>query len=1094
MNNATYMRNLVVSFFDENSPVTKIFLQHFDSLNLDRERILQLVGPDIEDNLIYHSFSDSAMQEPYEPFLGIIKEYYLKYYADRYSVTEFCEETNVYFSHKCIFESYIEKGSASRIEPIIVSDFEYEYKKMIESLVRMLCFISKEHKLYIALNNFKRAGLGTINIVEELLRCDNDIRLMIVYSELSVIELFKEESFKRVIQCAEDKMLLYECEGADKPQITEASPSFCVNKSKLYDDIKKLNNMYFFLDAEDAEYYMHIIYDKLVGEKYKVSDKNKFYFIVHRILTCILLKKNNTALFMSDNLIGLFDPVNDMRDSYVFNYVNCMAQMSMNQTNVAYKYAEECKRIATRIGDKKLELDAEVLGITITYGGWRDVFSVDFQNVSVDENIVKHLEEEGYYNTLTYYCAYGRDNDTESIKQIVEGRRKPAYEYARKICEVTGNMNAMLSIYTKNTVMFTDKGYHNYVNRFYEEKFVIHKKENDTRRMANLLLGMGYNAIIGENSDEAMEYFGKAIEILYDFRQPEAIAEALYNMSMNCICELDYENGSIYLNAIFRMLLNLGIETLQICNSSKLNGLLALCYYRLGNEYRSYTCLNKMKMTISHLLDLEDESALYQWHEDLFLYYFVNGMLKMDNGEDEEAVLQFKKAEYHYESYPGAKFYCVVNFTTESVKLFRKIGEYEKAEAIRNNAIKYCEDNGYMNKAEMIKCVLEGKDLSANKKRVDSMPISLDALIELSHIVGKEKEVDERKKDINFLSSWQEMLYRDDYDIGVLVSNAMSTLQNNFNLDNMLMVEKSSDGTIRELFRNNNFEVKGSYQDIFDFFVISGREFIAHRTKRSFKEYKRVVGVFDESNIVTMVGVPINEGDEVKGFFIGTVNMHSNFRRNRVLLNNDNLVVIKTAMIQLYNGLERIKNKKNIESINERLKEIAITDNLTGLYNRQGFSKMIEEKTGKGVGTTILYVDLDNFKYYNDTFGHEIGDLILVNFARIFKDVIRTEGYAVRYGGDEFLIVLDGVMSDKAVDVAERIYSTISDGFEKEISIITRQDVHIPDNKKVSCSIGIATTEGDKEEDINEVLRKADEALYFIKRHEKGRYMLWEDV
>ena len=91
------MRNLVVSFFDENSPVTKIFLQHFDSLNLDRERILQLVGPDIEDNLIYHSFSDSAMQEPYEPFLGIIKEYYLKYYADRYSVTEFCEETNVYF-------------------------------------------------------------------------------------------------------------------------------------------------------------------------------------------------------------------------------------------------------------------------------------------------------------------------------------------------------------------------------------------------------------------------------------------------------------------------------------------------------------------------------------------------------------------------------------------------------------------------------------------------------------------------------------------------------------------------------------------------------------------------------------------------------------------------------------------------------------------------------------------------------------------------------------------------------------------------------------------------------------------------------------
>lgn len=1094
LGNNNYIDNLIASFFDMEKDDKIIFIKHYDSLNISFERLEPLMEKELREHVIYHSFSKSIIQSPYEPFLDAIKYYYDKFYTDRYSIREFVDFCDVYMLHRDVFCGYLSDGKTGRNEPIIQSEVAYEKKKFIESIIKCLDKISKEYEVLFVLNRLQFASYGTLSLLKMILdTIDNlNIKILVVYNELRNPAFYKEEIFKKVIGCAEDNSLLFECDCDEVADSTENMASFRPQKVDFRDHLLRLNNLYNTLALSDAEYYMKIIYDKIVGEKFNISDEEKFYLYVLRAMNCVMMDNINTALYMCENLSELFDREKELKKNYIYNYVNGQAQMMMVQSGLAAKYAKKCKKIAEKIGDEKLVFDAKVLEHSALYNGWKDVFSVDFQSVSIDDEMIEQLKKYKYYNTLAYYYAYGKDNTDEEIQAIIEGKKEEGYVMAQKIAKYTGNMNSLLSIYTKYIVMFTDKGYHKHVNMFYEEKFKIHKMENDERRMANLLLGMGYNAIISEQPNSANEYFNRSIRKLYELRLPEVIAEALYNMTINSICEMDYASACDYLVTIFKMLDNLGLETIQICNTSKLYGLLALCYLKLNNEYRCYTCISKIEILLGHLFDSDSEQELYYWHEDLFLYYFVKGLLEENNGNIDEAYRCLKRAKIHFEGYPGAKFYNVVNFTTEYSKILRIVGEDERADEVIEDALAFCESNGYTEKASIIKKIVNNEKIVVSKTITDSSFITLKEMISLSYNVGKELEVEARKKDVNFLSSWQEMLNRDDYDSKSLVENAVATLQNNFNFDGMLFVVKRDDGSTETLYKDDKVEVCGDYEKVFRFFEVSNREFLANRTNKSFLEYDKIISLFDKENIITMVGVPIIEENQVKGFFIAFVNIHKNFRRNRILINDENLVIIKTAIIQLRNGIERIRNKESIQKINKKLNELAITDMLTGLYNRQGLSKMIESSVNEGSKVTIMYMDLDNFKYYNDTFGHEIGDLILVNFAKVFTKVTKDFGRVKRYGGDEFVILLNDVDSEKVLELSDKIYDAISDGFVNELRERVGKQVVIPDDKKISCSMGIASASGVSEKDIQEALHKADEALYYNKKNNKGKCMLWE--
>jgi len=176
---------------------------------------------------------------------------------------------------------------------------------------------------------------------------------------------------------------------------------------------------------------------------------------------------------------------------------------------------------------------------------------------------------------------------------------------------------------------------------------------------------------------------------------------------------------------------------------------------------------------------------------------------------------------------------------------------------------------------------------------------------------------------------------------------------------------------------------------------------------------------------------------------------------------------------------------KKLTAAYEMVKKQATIDSLTGIPNRRSFTDRIESlfacSMRKGTPLSVLMVDIDHFKAYNDTHGHRSGDRCLVLVARTLRDSLRRPGdFCARYGGEEFVVVLPDTDHDGAFQVAEKARRKI------ERLAMKRGDHHLV-GEVVTVSIGVATSGSTERGGWEELLRQADQALYRAKEEGRNR-------
>jgi diguanylate cyclase (GGDEF)-like protein len=155
-----------------------------------------------------------------------------------------------------------------------------------------------------------------------------------------------------------------------------------------------------------------------------------------------------------------------------------------------------------------------------------------------------------------------------------------------------------------------------------------------------------------------------------------------------------------------------------------------------------------------------------------------------------------------------------------------------------------------------------------------------------------------------------------------------------------------------------------------------------------------------------------------------------------------------------------------------KLRDLSITDDLTGLFNRRYLVKSLEAEFIRAIRYkrhfSVLLFDIDDFKQVNDRYGHSCGDAVLITLASLIKGCIRGSDMAARYGGDEIAILLPETEKSNATEVAEKLRGLIEKtSFEWQGTAI-----------KITCSIGIASAPDDRIANWNDLLDKADQALY----------------
>lgn len=172
----------------------------------------------------------------------------------------------------------------------------------------------------------------------------------------------------------------------------------------------------------------------------------------------------------------------------------------------------------------------------------------------------------------------------------------------------------------------------------------------------------------------------------------------------------------------------------------------------------------------------------------------------------------------------------------------------------------------------------------------------------------------------------------------------------------------------------------------------------------------------------------------------------------------------------------------------EEIERLAITDGLTGLFNYRNFQERLLQEFSRfdrfSEPLSMLIIDLDYFKKINDTYGHPVGDTVLKGVADIIKTTIRNIDIPVRYGGEEFAVILIGTDANGAKNMAERLRQAVMN-----TSFSAGGNTF-----KVTISIGISTFPYHDVTSKEELIEKADQALYYAKREGRNRSILWDGV
>lgn len=187
--------------------------------------------------------------------------------------------------------------------------------------------------------------------------------------------------------------------------------------------------------------------------------------------------------------------------------------------------------------------------------------------------------------------------------------------------------------------------------------------------------------------------------------------------------------------------------------------------------------------------------------------------------------------------------------------------------------------------------------------------------------------------------------------------------------------------------------------------------------------------------------------------------------------------MFNTMVVRLREGREALDAaNETLRRKNEELERLSVTDGLTGLYNRRRLMETLADEARRSQRLkhtfAALMVDVDHFKKYNDSFGHQAGDTVLTKVAGLLREATREVDFVARYGGEEFLILLPETGMGEALDIAERIRTRIA--------------AEVFHGRHMTVSIGVAEfpLHG---ETADQVVGAADEALYEAKREGRDK-------
>lgn len=1052
----------------------------------------------------YSEFAYNKLTGAYDPFLDTVCSMYRKYIGGDFN--QFMEECGVYYLHRQVIDSYYENGVCAREEWVLLNEVSYEQRRMTKSVADMLKRLSDIQPVVIVINRFQMASRSTLELVNYLIENPHkNIGIVLGVNESVSSTDTTVDMWDCIVEALEDRSQIYYI-GSSPMRRKDIHRGTEIEESSLYINtnfrhcIQEASNIMEFLDYEQAKRCCQDIEHKIKFEDARIDDECKRQFYMLYAHTSILLGELSKAI----ELIKEYKTIipNSGKESYLSQYYFMKGTCYMYQGKL--EKAEKCAVLAYDYGmsceDEKLAFRAELLSAMAKMSGWYNIFFC-VQDIPISQHLLEKLMEYGYKNHLAHIYIYAYDNSAQVVAKAYHS--EAALSYFTKgvtLAKDIGNEQLVYDAYQKTIMLASTNGMNEialiYIVRTYE-----FMKSHGNFYVARVVCGLGYNlSALGKN-DIAKEYYDAAINMFYNLKMPEDIAEVYYNRSLNYIMQGNYKAAVHDLLFALKAIEKLHLNSLRVCNLSKVYALLALSSILAQDRFGCERYLLCCRQFLDYIIDKESNSRTEeiihdyaQCDDEMFIYTFASALLAWTDGRLEEACEGLENAQHYLGMAEGNEFFAYSIFRKARMELFSILGKtqlYEHEKEILSRHDEMMNSVGQTAPFDMLKVIDLDAMTSGNVRESQiEMLIKQDGLI---------KDYQSSKRQIEFISTWQKLIDVTDQNAATMIENAVSYFINHFNLDCALYIDFH--GKTPEVLYNDtgcamNDDVIDGIREVMKEYP---QGFAASKIGDGFYEHQDIIAFFGMDEVCSFAAVPFIKNGNLTSVIIAYVRMKDNWHGSieRYMLNEDDLNIFKLLFREMEYSIARIEAKQKARQMNQKLQQAAITDMLTGIYNRAGMFQQIEKMekrmgmSAEGYDIGLMFIDLDNFKHYNDTYGHDVGDLILKEMAYIFRDVSKDKGFVSRYGGDEFIIILESKTRYELENIAKEIYARIAeeDGFRKQIKRYLKHDVVFDEKKNITCSIGIACEHNvTTEAQVNELIKKADDLMYTVKNAEKGHY------
>ncbi len=1073
--------NVITEVFSElGNPERNIALVNYvnDIVVLDLPVVTELLSNQ-DVCFVINELSSKGIYGAYEPFLDVICSAHRK--RGKNSFVEFMESCGVYPQYIPILASYYDTGLCQPGENILLQEVESCQRVMDDSIYAMLARLVEDYPIFIVIDRVQYISNSSLRLLRHIV-CHPMANFGIVLGING--RLGRRERINACWNLVSDTLVERGMSFYIGAGVRNSHAAILGREVGRRDWERQIYNQFYLLDYEEAYRQAHMIEGNASLDDAENRCSNITFHIIYA-KTALLLGELSKALEILAQVRLALKP-EDVVHWGELTYVEAQCHMYKGSLDRAAELAEEAYTYAKQTNSSSRILAAEVLRLQVQMSGWHNIFFIR-QNIDVSEDLLRRLYKAEWYNHLAYILIYAFNNGTDELIAAYSGSsRLSYYDEGLKIAQDLGNRVLTYNAYQKYIMMASTDGLNDIALSYVlkcNEYFKPQGDINEGRDYASL--GYGLSAL-GEHA-LAERIYDQALRVFCSVKSIDDIAEIYYNHSMNHIMMGRFDKADADLQLAIKIIIRMQLNGLRVCNTSKIYGLSALVDIIQGNRFNCERNLQSAKRFLNAYLergtgdiDVESLHDYSNMSDEMFLYHLATALLLEFDGEIVLAEEHLVQSEAYFKKAQGNMYYLRQILEGAMQRISRR--RESSSQAITHRKLS---DDLLM----QIESIASHSFEAVSEREV----------LDLLNGRSIKKSCDNLWVQVDFLSRWQKVLDEAEGNLWEIADSLMSLFVNRYSFDGGVYIYwLEGEGVV--LFNNTKAVIDFDNLSLIHRIADDYPEgFAACCTQDNFYEYSELMDIFQMDNIFSFAMVPFKGGGNLTSMFIGYINMKENMHSavERYALDDTDLSFYTMILRELEYTMARREHTDKIRRMNDKLRKAAITDVLTGIYNRNGLfetaNAWVKEAWSKGEGLdlAVMFIDLDNFKGYNDRFGHDVGDLILRSMADVFVTVVDGLGFAARSGGDEFIILLKTNNREILESSAKRIYELVDgcDGFKTDIEKCIGHEITVDKTSRITASIGIAFRENIRSEaELDALIKQADDGMYMVKEAGKGHY------